>query len=322
MSRLEPGDPLPSTRVLKKTFSVSLDRLKTIFDEMDGQGLVERHARRGIFKAAAGEVFPRIQCIDLFACGIDAQRGELIEAFTAQAGRMGYGVRLRQFTADDTLTEYESIITSTNVKACVLLGLRNPGVPAMLDRHHVAHVSLLPNCPEHTKPTIALPPNIVELQINHLCELGHTRIAYLTGENPTTAYHSLMTERNLPIEPHWLAHAGCRELDVLLALKQVFSAEPYPTAIIVQDAQLPATYRFLEGLNYVIGTDFSVIGTGDLAIAESMFPAATTVRTSLSSAAKLAIQTLERIIAGNDVQQTQHIPAELIIRQSTSKPSE
>ena len=256
--------------------------------------------------------------IEMVGCGfsIDVlQRGtftsELVEAFAMEIGQRHQGMRLHRISVNDPISRYETLATRSDVRACILWGLQTEEFTRIFDSNHVACVSLFPRIKISDPRSVVDSPRMVELQLKHLWELGHTRIANLDPVHPHApmwthlsrreSYYRLMAERGLRVYPHWVAYGGLDKTTINSAFNQIFSREPYPTAVIVGDEQLLGTYRFLESRGLRIGKDFSVISTDDLTFAALMHPPATSVMNSRRTAAKMTLEMLDKIIDGQEV---------------------
>ncbi|WP_328483994.1 LacI family DNA-binding transcriptional regulator [Streptomyces sp. NBC_00377] len=165
----------------------------------------------------------------------------------------------------------------------------------------------------------------------HLVELGHRRIAIISGpERRLTSrarvdgYRSALAEAALPFDPelvrygdfaHSLAHRHALEL---LALPD------RPTAIFAgSDHQALGTYRAAAELGLRIPDDVSVVGFDDLPFADWVTPRLTTVRTPLADMTALAARMVLRLLSGEQPETTRvEVATELVVRESTAhRPS-
>jgi DNA-binding LacI/PurR family transcriptional regulator len=332
--QLRPGEPLPPIRTLKKDLGVSLDGLEGVLEEFDREGLIERRPRQGIFKVSDGDVTQMVQVVDVVACGrtgdVRAEgsfTSELVEAFTLEAGHRHQGIRLHQFWLDAGVSDYGALARRSSVKAVVFLGLHTPELTSIFEELHIAWVSLLPQSQFRYRRTIMDGSKVTEIQLRHLWDLGHTRIGYLDRMNPQapsctaisrlTSYYQKMAERGLQVQPHWVSNGLFDDATTMESLKQIFSREPYPTALLVRDPHLPAIYRFLESKGLRVGREVSVVGTDDLAAASMVRPKATTVRNPRDVMVTMTFAMLDRILNGENVDEVQEVPVELVVREST-----
>jgi len=333
---LRPGEPLPPVRQLIESCGTSRARLEGLLAELSAEGLIERRPRQGIFKAAGAAGGSLVSMVDLVACGRTGDvrtegtfSAELLEAVTTQASRRGMGVRLHQFWVGDRLADYEALAVRSDVRACLLLGLHIPELATLLNDQHIAWVSIFPQTQFALSRTVLDSPRIPEIHLRHLWGLGHRRIASLDRLNEQApsrahrirreAFYRLMAERGLRVAPHWVANGWFDEAACLAALEGIFSEPPHPTAIVAYDPHLSTIYRFLERRGLKIAEDVSVIGTDDLAITATLHPPATTVRNSRRIAAEIAMDMLDRILAGQEVNENREVPVELVVRQSTGR---
>ena len=334
---LKPGDPLPPIRTLMKTCNTSRARLGVVLDEFQSNGLVDRIPRQGIFKTASNAKSSLIQFVELIGCGVvtDALKqgtfqAELVEAFAIAVGQRHQGLRHHQISVEEPISRYESLAGRSDVRACVLLGLHTREVAKIFDAHCVPYVSLFPQTSADHPRCIADSPHMVELQLNHLWELGHRRIAMLDPVEPVAplwvhfsrreSYYRLMAQKGFRIEPNWMVYGGHNDATVMKAFTEMFSKEPYPTAVIVGDTQLPGAYRYVEGRGLRVGKDVSIISTDDLAFAASMHPPVTSVRNSRKNAARMALKLLDKVINGEEIEPVHEVNLELMVRESTGPP--
>ena len=118
--------------------------------------------------------------------------------------------------------------------------------------------------------------------------------------------------------PHWDIYAGRKDEAAFAAtIDELLSREPCATALIVRDRMLRWVYKALERRGVRVGKDISVMGRGGLEVAEAVDPPATTVRIRRDVAATMALDSLNRLVAGERIEDIQYVPAELVVREST-----
>ena len=167
--------------------------------------------------------------------------------------------------------------------------------------------------------------------IDHLRELGHTKIGYLAGPHKLHSaltrendFHTAMQLAGLPIETKWIIEcdhtlkggvAGFAKLQALSARPSAVLCSNDMTAIGVLRA------AFMAGLR--VPQDLSVIGLDDIDFAEFTLPPLTTIRLSRSDLARAAFEALrlQSEDAGKpDLQHEFLVSTSLIVRGSTAPP--
>ncbi|MEV0235563.1 LacI family DNA-binding transcriptional regulator [Nonomuraea sp. NPDC050786] len=164
----------------------------------------------------------------------------------------------------------------------------------------------------------------------HLLDLGHRRIAVITGPDsalPSRArldgYRTALDLAGVPADPEligsgdFLVESGLAQAHRLLRLP-----DP-PTAIFAcNDVQATGVYRAAHELGLRIPHDLSVVGFDDLPSVEWMNPPLTTVRQPLCEMAAAATGMLVKLAQGEPLPQSRvELGAELIIRGSTAPPA-
>lgn len=164
------------------------------------------------------------------------------------------------------------------------------------------------------------------LAVCHLAELGHTRIAFVSGtEGVGTAVPRLSGFKRGMEQAHldpqlvfwtdWVVEKVERTLDEVMQLPQP------PTAILCGSDAVALIYlRRLRAMGFRVPQDVSVVGFGDLARVELADPALTTVHVPYEEMGSEAVQQLlfmlsrpEEMTAYKDIV----LPTNLIVRQST-----
>ncbi|WP_241023760.1 substrate-binding domain-containing protein [Burkholderia sp. Ac-20365] len=169
----------------------------------------------------------------------------------------------------------------------------------------------------------------VRQAVHHLADLGHRRIAIISGEpglHPTQSrlkgFGDAFQERGLSLEPELIRHAtfardaGYTETRNLLEL-----AEP-PTAIVAGGTSLlPGVMQATRERGLVIPQDLSVIAGADSDVALLATPAFTVVRWSHDQLGKAAGRFLmERLDNPKLPRRRLTVDAELVMRGSCAAP--
>jgi LacI family transcriptional regulator len=163
----------------------------------------------------------------------------------------------------------------------------------------------------------------------HLIELGHRRIAVITGRPGWVAsidrlagYRSAMATAGLPLDPDlvatgdWYIEAGITGAHALLRLPN------RPTAIFAfNDNMAIGVMQVARELGLRIPEDLSVVGFDDIEMSAFLNPPLTTVRQPLREMGRVACGLLARIIEGQKVETTGiELANRLIVRSSTAPP--
>ena len=163
----------------------------------------------------------------------------------------------------------------------------------------------------------------------HLLELGHKKIAYLTG--PTAApwaherfegFRRALREAGLAVDDKLVFAAGSTIEDGAKAALQMLNEGCHPTAIqAVSDLVAMGCAETLLAQGLKIPDDISIVGFGNVLAAEYYRVPMTTVRQPKFRLGVAAVETLMRLIRGEKVQPAR-LTAELIIRKSSTPPKQ
>ncbi len=268
----------------------------------------------------------------------DPVTGEVVQAMDAVARERGYRTIL-MLSGMGLSTEGQPTVDEAAglrfVDGALLLGFQLlgyapfPGVAAQ----HRGLVTAIPNNP-------ALPSFAVDVDaragaraaLRHLRDLGHRRLGmvydarHLRMRQLRETFEEFVGEAGLPTTPGAVGAAeasyyedGRVATDALLAMRQP------PTALLAANDQLAigalhAAWRW--GLR--VPGDLSVVGFGDIGVAQYLAPSLTTVRQPLAEIGRRATEVLIDILEGREDPQPAGdllLPTELIVRDSSGPPS-
>jgi LacI family transcriptional regulator len=162
--------------------------------------------------------------------------------------------------------------------------------------------------------------------VSHLLELGHRRIALLTGSETVRpaaervlGYQDAFRERGLELDPELIRARSFTADYAYLESSALFGQRAPPSAIIAGGiAMLPGVLRAVRAYSLRIPEDIAVVGGSDSDLAELATPPITVVRWSYAELGKAAAQLLLDRIQGGPEAPPRRIkfPTELVIRSS------
>jgi LacI family transcriptional regulator len=164
--------------------------------------------------------------------------------------------------------------------------------------------------------------------MQHLADLGHRRIAFITGNeelgsararhrayDDAVAIHRLERDPALVQNGDFSTRGGRDAMHRLLKLRQP------PTAVFAANDQSAfGAISVLQSAGLRIPEDMSIVGFDDVPTASQLHPALTTVRQPIAEMGRAAVNSLLGLVAGLEVATPQiTLPTELKIRQSTGE---
>lgn len=170
--------------------------------------------------------------------------------------------------------------------------------------------------------------------VNYLIELGHSRIAHITGEagqlsaiQREEGYRSamkdagLMGAKELVVQGDFHMEGGYQAARFLLTNQSTKTA---PTAIfIANDSMAIGAMQAIRDIGLRIPRDVSIIGFDDIEIAQYLRPSLTTVRMELVQMAELAVGELIGTIENGENKPKSHVlGVKLVCRESCAPPLE
>jgi LacI family transcriptional regulator len=166
--------------------------------------------------------------------------------------------------------------------------------------------------------------------VRHLLELGHRRIAAITGprewvatEERRRGYHAALAAFGILPDPSLEIEADFEISGGVGAAAELLGRPDRPTAVFAFNDNLAiGTMRAARARGLSLPEDLSVVGFDDSEHASLVTPELTTVRQPLAEMGRTAVNLLGRLLDGQRVE-TLHVElgTRLIVRESTAPPA-
>lgn len=167
------------------------------------------------------------------------------------------------------------------------------------------------------------------LATEHLLELGHRRIAMLTGRPDLESarlrergYREALAAAGVPVDDR-LVRVGAYDADVSVEpARELLTADDPPTAVFAaNDVSAIATVQVAAELGLRVPGDLSVVGFDNIAESALNEPPLTTIDQPIRTMGQRAMDLLVALIRGEEPEVT-HItlPTSLVVRASTAAP--
>ncbi|MBQ6474310.1 MAG: LacI family DNA-binding transcriptional regulator [Victivallales bacterium] len=323
---------LPSFREMRNAWLVSRTVLHRILSEAIQNGLLEGIPRRGFRKRRQ----PEGVYIDVIACheaGYMQVHGSVysvsIDYLWKGLAAMNLMPRFHLVSLYSSCSHYLEIAQLADTRGFILISPCVGEVVATFQETGKPVVLMFPHNRFQGVSQVREEGYTVELQMDYLMKLGHTRILYLREESldyidltklkRQENYYRLMALNHLKIPKHW--HPSYPQGQILDALTLAFSRNPVPTALIVYDRDVPTVYDFLRKRKLGIGTDVSVIATDALPCLNGLSPTVTTVINHEEYSMKCVLSLLARQLQGDMTPVVKEVMLNLKTGQSTGSPT-
>lgn len=335
---LKAGDRIPSLREMCEEFKVSSITARRALLDLLNEGIVERRGGLGAFVTGVRRR-ARI-AVGIIGYGEGAWRQN-----SGSFGQLVGGIASSTWE-HDALLSVLPINDPVTAPAALRQLLQDHPVDGLLLRvagnvdwrlvDISAELSVSTVLIKRTPPVAGVPAVLPdarragELAVDHLVALGHRRIGLIEATVSPDTYrdhkagfiaglerHGIRVGRELVSEvPSPFGDHRQQPADRLLSL-----AEP-PTAIVTNtDFLALGVYEAAAARGLTVPADLSVVSFDDMEFAQHLNPPLTTVRLSYYDLGHAAASTLFRILDGDEVPTVQHLPVELIQRESTAPPA-
>lgn len=235
----------------------------------------------------------------------------------------------------NSLTSIKNLIEVTQIDGVILLPpiSENLDIITLLQEYEVPFVRIAPANQSDISPYIAIDEYMAGfVMTNHLLELGHEKIAHITGHPEQMASHlrcegflDAAKAKGLAVPESYIERGYYTYDSGVRAAKKLLSQAIRPTAIFTaNDEMAAAVISVANVMGIKVPEELSVAGIDDAQLAVTMSPHLTTIRQPIVQMADLAVEMLvsgKSSVANSDAKHYRHIlDFELVQRQSSSAP--
>ncbi|MES0883448.1 LacI family DNA-binding transcriptional regulator [Roseibium sp. SCP14] len=172
------------------------------------------------------------------------------------------------------------------------------------------------------------------LAVQHLFDLGHRKIAHVTGPQENVLTHArregMLAERarlELPVKDDWIIRGDFSLESGRQAAERIIAMEHRPTAVFCASDQVAfGLMSTLSANGLRVPEDISVVGFDDIELSEYYVPALTTIRQDRRALGRKAATLLMECIDPEPVALAERtapvvVDVELVVRQSAAPPA-
>lgn len=167
----------------------------------------------------------------------------------------------------------------------------------------------------------------VEISIDHLVELGHRKIGYLSppseqylAQQRWAGFEQGLKKHGLKIPSNFVFEGDFSEKSGQLGTHYLLDLPDAPTAIVcANDRMAFGAIRAIQSRNLRVGQDVSVVGFDDITLAQYIQPSLTTVHQPTRQIAMELFNLLQLVIAGDmsEIETNKMLKPTLSVRNST-----
>jgi LacI family transcriptional regulator, repressor for deo operon, udp, cdd, tsx, nupC, and nupG len=190
-------------------------------------------------------------------------------------------------------------------------------------------VAVLERIADHDAPVVRIDHRAASAEVTrHLIELGHRRIAHITGthrapssEHRLEGYKDALASAGIPFDSDFVVAGDFSMQSGADAMGKLLDLNDPPTAVFAGNDEMAfgaVTAARTRGLS--VPDDLSLAGFDDQTTAAFYNPPLTTIHTPCREIGRRATQALVEQISGRDVAREIVLPTRLIIRDSTAAP--
>lgn len=257
---------------------------------------------------------------------------ELLEGIKTALENSGYDLVRLSTRFDDPNYSFIKHCRSRNVEGVVVFGVErdNPSIEELLNSDIPTMFVDTDIIGKRAGYITTDNQNAIQMSVKHLYELGHHKIAYISGTlGPSIAntrlegYKEGLKNCNLPYVTSYLEVCDYSFDEGAAAMRRLLQLEEPPTGVVCTSdlAAFGAIYE-IERHGLRVPEDVSVVGFDNTYHAQVFKPNLTTINQNIYSIGIKSIECLIGLIENPDFSPPVITePSELIVRQTTASPS-
>ncbi len=258
----------------------------------------------------------------------------VIQGITETCSRRGFFLMLSMVTAEREHDFFEHVVAGGHVDGLILLSsdIDDPILPLLIrDTTPLVLVGRHPYLTDVSSADVDNRGGSL-LAVRHLTELGHRRIATITGPLNTAAaldrrdgYKQALAEAAIPIEAELIAEGDFSQTSGYNCAQTLLALAPPPSAIFAaSDPMAAGALRAIHEAGLRVPEDLSVVSFDDLPLASILTPPLTAVHQPLyelgAAAADMLLNRLEAASEADEPPRHARLATRLVVRQSTGPP--
>lgn len=258
--------------------------------------------------------------------------GNLLATTVDEAAANGYELQLSSPLADeDPILSYERAILSKRVDGFIVLRttLQDPRVE-YLARYPFPFVAFDRGVNRGedapTFPVVAETADCLQPAVDHLVELGHTRIScliepaeYRVGAGRHRSFLAAMAARGLTADDRLVVPSGFRDDTAYVSAGQLLDGANRPTALVASNDLLAlGAMRAAQDRGLDVPRDLSIVGFDNITAAQLSRPGLTTLAHTEGTIGRHLVAQLLRAIDEPGPVKPVNLKPHLIVRESTA----
>lgn len=326
-------DKLPGERTLAKKLGFSYMTIRKAIENLVSQEVLYKVPTKGAFVNKEKGKKKKTLTIGYFLdssikSGISSPYYSLIlNAIEKEAAKNDYSVVYFSDTSVErlhkTLSKLDGVIATCFPRIENTILEIKDNVPIVVIENSAA---------DKTIPSVIIDNFNADLEsVDYICDLGHTRIGFMTGledsdigKSRYAGYQHGLNKNKIQIDEKLVFRGNYSYEAGIEGAEYYLSLEQRPTAVIcANDSMALGAMQKFKQEGFDIPEDISIIGFDDIDVASQIVPTLTTIRAPVNKIAVQAFATLKELIMNKEPEH-QHIAIapSLIIRESCAKPKE
>ena len=260
----------------------------------------------------------------------DMFQAEVIQAIEHAALSHEYSVILTQsgFGSERELAEIRAL-RERRVDGIILISVRTGGVYAAVLQGTNIPLVFINSCQTDYGRSVRVDSLRGGTEaVEHLLELGHRRIAYITGPDEDwdnlarqEGYEQALLSCGISVDPDLVVQGDCRPGGGIRAMQQLLSLPSPPTAVFCyNDATALGALRYAYSVGKRVPNDLSIIGFDNTDLSAYFEPPLTTIAQPKQALGQKAMEVILSMLRGEGAEEVHLLPCELILRKSTARP--
>lgn len=251
---------------------------------------------------------------------------EILSAIVAKGAELGYSIVLSNGGSDDQREHFLQNISQHNADGVIFLRDISEELQKSMESYGMPYLVVDSHNTVASYPCIASDVEQASYDaIRYLIDHGHQKIAFIGMErvpafylNTFAGYKRALADHGLSVQLDWIQSNAYDEASALKCMQRILESSIRPTAVFcASDILAIGAMNAVQKAGYRIPEDVSFIGMDDIILSRYCKPALTTMHIDKQKMGTLAVEVLDNILNGNDVETSYRIPFDRLIERET-----
>lgn len=308
---LKSGERMFGIRAIMQETGAGRRTVMHALDKLSKDKVIKVEPKRGIFKRIPNINNDEIRLLHWGAVVSDKKgfMGAMLDELSLEAAKDNKTILMENISSKSALEVLEEL-SQDNIQNCILVSAMNHEYGKVLSQKMNHCLELLPRHSMLSCVSVIDSPQMTQMQLDYLFNLGYTRIGYIhfcgtdISRYPVQVirlmeFYRIMAEKGLYVDKKWVFQCDEVFSNIEQGIEQIFSSLQIPQALIVPGSSLKYLYPVCRKAGIKIGKDIAIFSCDETD--EELVPEITHITNNPREIGRICWNMFSQMIKGEKV---------------------